>query len=156
MVTSTLANQKKKELPARRQFESVLPYVSGARTKKEKDKILSAAREERLWDLVTQPEVIGFAMTIGGIYASQKIRFVPKTPEGSDIPNEGIQAIATMTSVLLGLGHAGVGDITTATIAGLAGVASAIEGVTEVVEDVTHFEWNPLKWKWPLGPIWNQ
>ena len=97
-------------------------------------------------------------MTIGGIYASQKIRFVPPDPENplNDVANETLQATATATSVLIGLGHAGVGDLTTSIIAGLAGVASVIEGAGEVIEEVTDFEWNPLKWKWPLGPIWNR
>lgn len=55
---------------------------------------------------------------------------MPKSENGSDIANEGIQSIATMTAILMGLGQAGVGDLTTAILAGLGGVASLIEGVS--------------------------
>lgn len=91
-------------------------------------------------------------MTFAGIYVANTIRFAD-----DDIANNMLQATATSAAVLLGLGHAGVGDLTTATIAGLAGVAAAIEGIAAPVEDATGgFSLNPLNWKWPLGPIWNQ
>lgn len=155
VVTTALANQKKRDLPIRKEKESIVPLLAVVDKPKKRKQLIDQAREERIWDLLTQPEVIGLVMTMAGIYASQKIRFV-----ANDAANEGLQGVATSTSILLGLGHAGVGDLTTAIIAGLAGVASVIEGVVPDIGNIDITDpsgdtWNALSWlnpvTWGLG-----
>lgn len=130
-AASALATQQKKQLPARPEVPSSIPYLATAKNKRQRDHILTASREERLWNLITQPEVIGMVMTLAGIYAVQNIKF-----SDNKIANEGLQATATSAAVLMGLGHAGVGDITTTVVAGLAGFSSLAESATEIAKDV--------------------
>jgi len=44
-----------------------------------------------------------------------------------------LQATTTSASVIMGMGYAGVGDLTTAVVAGLAGVASLLEGLPSLL-----------------------
>ena len=103
---------------------SAVAVVSQAKTTKAAKLAMKQAKNERLYDLLTQPEVLGWLMTIGGILAVQNIPFHP-----NKAVNEMLQGTATSATVIMGMGHAGVGDLTTSIIAGLTGVASLMGGV---------------------------
>lgn len=117
-LAGSLRGQSHKEV-SRPASMSVLPVLAQAPDMKRAKYISKQADKERLLAFISQPEILGLIMTLGGIYASQKITF-----SDNKAVNEGIQATATSASVLIGLGHAGVGDLTTAIIAGLAGITS--------------------------------
>ena len=104
----------------RPKVDSAIPALIAA-DKKKYNKIKKEADKERLYNLLTQPEVLGLLITLGGMVASQNIPF-SQDPQA----NEAIKATATSASVLLGLGHAGVGDLTTMIVALGAGGGSLI------------------------------
>lgn len=104
-------------------MESALPVIAAADKKKLK-KILKEADKERLYTLLMQPEVMGLMITLGGIYAANHIPFGSNPAE-----TEALQSIAVTASVLLGLGYAGVGDLTTLIVALGAGGFSLLGGV---------------------------
>lgn len=118
-------DQSRREVSRPSMPESATATIALAKDRKQAKLALDNAREERLMYLLTQPEVIGWLVTIGGIAASQTIPF-----SSNKGVNEMIQGTATTASVLMGLGHAGVGDLTTAVVAGLAGVASVLSGIS--------------------------
>lgn len=80
-------------------------------------------QEQRIYDLLSSPEILGLVMVLAGVYASNHIDF-------SDSPaaNAGLQGTATIAAVLMGLGHAGVGDLTSVAVAGAAGASSLLGG----------------------------
>jgi hypothetical protein len=80
--------------------------------------------QQRLYDLLSSPEILGLAMVIGGMYAANHIEFSPDKAS-----NAGLQGTATMTAVLMGLGHAGVGDMTSLSVAVAAGGSSVLGGL---------------------------
>lgn len=131
MVTSALttlagafSGQTRRDPPQRAQIPSATGAIAMAKDKKTAKLAAKNAREERIWNLLSQPEVLGWMMTIGGILAVQNIPF-----NSDRAINEMLQGAATSATVIMGMGHAGVGDLTTSIIAGLAGVASIMEGV---------------------------
>lgn len=123
-ILSALGNQKSSGAGrSRPQIESAIPAMAAA--DKKRLKILKKEAEaERLYNLLTQPEVLGLLITLGGMAASQYIPF--SSDKGA---NEVLQATATSASVLMGLGHAGVGDLTTAIVALMAGGGSLLGGL---------------------------
>jgi len=110
---------KEKPVRTRPVNESVVPAVIAAKDVKTAKLAIKEAEKERLYNLLMQPEVIGMLMTIAGLVASQRIPF-----SDNEASNEGLQAAMASASVLLGLGHAGVGDMTTSIIAAVAGISS--------------------------------
>lgn len=122
-IGGLFANQSRARGDTNRpQVESALPAIIAA-DKKKTNKVIKQAEKERLYNLVTQPEVLGLLITLGGIFAAQNIPFSQNKAQ-----NEVIQATATSAAVLLGLGHAGVGDLTTAIMAAGAGGGSLLSG----------------------------
>lgn len=78
------------------------------------------AERERMIALVTDPQVMGLLTVIGGLALSTRIPF-----HEDPMTNARIQGVAATCCVLMGLGRAGVGDITTMMVAGGAGLAVA-------------------------------
>lgn len=135
---SALLNQSRKPRVEKPDPVSALPAIAMAPDTKTRNVLRKEADKERLYNFITQPEVLGLAMTIAGIYASQRIKFSDNL-----ITNESIQATATTASILIGLGHAGVGDLTTGIVAGVGGMASltdawtaGAQGIVEEIGDV--------------------
>lgn len=103
---------------------SVVPFMAATKDKKTLKAIKCEADKDRLMYLISQPEIVGLLVTLGGIFAAQNIRFTQ-----DNTSNEAAQAAATSAAIIMGMGHAGVGDLTTAVFAGLGGVASLLSGV---------------------------
>lgn len=104
----------------RPKVDSALPILAAAEKKKLK-KLQKEADREKLYNLLAQPEVLGLVITLGGLFASQVIPF-----SSDRETNMALQSTAATASVLLGLGHAGVGDLTTLIIAAAAGGGSLL------------------------------
>lgn len=79
--------------------------------------------------LLTDPQIMGLICVFGGLYAANTIPW-------SDNPAKrgALSALAGASAVLMGLGRAGVGDLTTLGVATAAGVASALPGDLESVQ----------------------
>lgn len=140
-ILGALSNQSRSRRDLDRPtVESAIPAISSA-DKKRLRKISKEADKERLYNLVTQPEVLGLLITLTGIMASQRMPF-------SDDPqqNEALKAVATSASVLMGLGYAGVGDLTTMIVALGAGGGSLIGSVLPGSGDLFS-SLDPTKWQ---------
>lgn len=122
-ITGALSNQSRREVSGRSQTESALPVLA-ATEKKRLKRLEKQADKERLYNLLQQPEVLGLLMTLGGMLIANNIPFSSNKAE-----NQALQSIGVTSSVLLGLGHAGVGDLTTLAIAAAAGGSSMISGI---------------------------
>lgn len=108
-------------------------YVPPATTKAERKAAklaLANAREERLFYLLSQPEVIGLVTVFAGLFAANKIPFSPDPPS-----NAALQGLAATTAILMGLGHAGVGDTTTLSMATIGGTATFVGGLAGAEPD---------------------
>lgn len=120
-IGSALSNQSRsRQVSSRPEVQSAIPAIMAA-DKKRLKKIEKEAARERLYNLLTQPEVLGLIITLGGMIAAQNIPF-----SGDPQKNEVLKATATSASVLLGLGYAGVGDLTTLLVAAGAGGGSLV------------------------------
>jgi len=81
------------------------------------------AEQERILALISDPQVMGLITVFGGLAAANMI------PWSADPgKRNALAGIAAMSAVLMGLGRAGVGDLTTMVVAGGAGAASALGG----------------------------
>jgi hypothetical protein len=129
-ATSALSNQQKRS-PERQPMPSVSTAMSLGKTPKESRAMAKAARDDQLIYLLSQPEIVGLLVTIAGIYASQNIKFTDNV-----VANEGMQSISTMASVLIGLGYAGVGDLTTLLAAAIAGGVSLTDAFANIGGDI--------------------
>lgn len=147
-VLGALAGQSKRDVARERpQIPSTALALASVDNPKMANKVLKAAREDRLYSILAQPEILGFIMLLAGIALSNNIPF-----SSDEAENNLLQGIATTASVVLALGYAGVGDLTALSVAVASGGASILGGlVGEAGSDIV----NPFKWKWPLGPIWN-
>lgn len=144
-IASAFSNQSRSRSNIDRpKIDSILPVLAAV-DKKKFTKLKKEANNERIYNFLMQPEVLGLAITLGGMYMSNKIRFAK-----DNIANAALQSTATTTSVLLGLGYAGVGDLTTAAIAVTAGGASLfgplLGDVGEVTGDILG-TFDPTKWE---------
>jgi hypothetical protein len=81
------------------------------------------AQEERLMALLTDPQIMGLLTVLGGLYVSNKI---PWTEDPG--ARARISGVAAAACVVMGLGRAGVGDMTTLAVATVAGAATASSG----------------------------
>ena len=144
-AAGALGSQSKRERSPRLPIASSTSALVSAPDKRSAKIALQNAREERIYDLLSQPEVLGFAMTFAGIAAAQMVPF-----SEDKLANESIQAVATSCAVLMGLGYAGVGDLTTTVVAGLAGAASLTQLAQDVANGITEGVTAPL-----LNPITN-
>lgn len=122
-LISSFANQNRSGGSAgsrRPVTESAIPVMAAA-DKKRLKQIRDEADKERLYNLLVQPEILGMVITLGGIFASNRLSFASNKER-----NAVLQSVATTASVLLGLGYAGVGDLTTLIIAAGAGGGSLL------------------------------
>jgi len=145
-IGGLLGQQSHREVKDRPSVPSAIAVVGSVKDKKTSKRISQQAREERLWALLTQPEVVGMVMTFAGVIAANNIPF-----SGDEKQNDLLQGIMTTASVAMGLGYAGVGDLTGLAVAVSAGGASVLGSLVEGGADAV----NPFNWKWPLGPVWN-
>lgn len=123
-VLSALGNQgSRRSEVTRPSMEPVIPSFLAADKKKLK-KLEKQINDQRLYTLLMQPEVLGLMITLGGMFAAG---YIPFGKKGSE--REALQSIAVTASVLLGLGYAGVGDLTTLIIALGAGGFSLLGGL---------------------------
>lgn len=76
------------------------------------------AREERLYAVLTDPQVMGALVVVVGLLASSRIPFHP-----DPVTNARIQGVSGAACVLMGLGRAGVGDLTSLVFASGAGLS---------------------------------
>lgn len=87
----------------------------------------SNADAERILALLTDDQLMGLLVVFGGLWAAQKIPW-----SENETTNAALTGAASTAAVLMGLGRAGVGDMTTlmlATGAGLGSVAGEISGL---------------------------
>lgn len=133
-LTGALKGQSRRDLP-RPSVESANHALAVVQDKKSREKILQNAREERLFNLISQPEVLGTVLTFAGVLAANRIRF-----SNDKLSNGLTQGAMSSASVLMGLGYAGVGDLTTAIVALTAGIGSIsdeiFEGIGDIVDNV--------------------
>ena len=130
-LSSVFGNQSRRDTE-RPQIASALPAIAAAPDAKRAKRIEKSADKERIYNLLSQPEVLGFMMTFAGITAAQLIPF-----SSNKVANEAIQATATTASVIMGMGYAGVGDLTTLTVAALAGAGSLTDLFSDFGADLT-------------------
>lgn len=143
-VAGLFGNQTRRQVQ-RQVMPSSTAIVATAKDRKTANMIRKEADKERLFAFISQPEIMGLAITFGGVYLANKIRF-----SHNEAQNDLLQGILTTASVLEGCGHAGVGDMSSLSLAISAGGASVLGSI---VGDDANL--NPFTWKWPLGPIWN-
>lgn len=108
----------------RHQDQSTLAIAMAKDTKAAK-----AAREnadkERLMAILMDPQIMGLLTVFGGLLAANHIPWT-----GDPEARARIAGVAAAAAVLMGLGRAGVGDLTTLGVATAAGVAVGMEGIT--------------------------
>jgi len=142
-IGGLLGNQSRRISAVRPEVPSAIAVVGTSKDAKTSKRISRQAREERLWALLTQPEVIGYMMAIGGLVAVNNIPF-----SGNEEKNAYLQGLASTMSVLMGLGYAGVGDLASLSIALMAGGGSLFSNIMGSSGDIG--EWyryvNPIGW----------
>lgn len=114
------------------------------------------AREERLHALLSDPQIMGLLVTIGGVALATNAPF-----HRNKVVNAQLQALTAAAAVLMGLGRAGVGDLTTLTIAAGTAAAVAPAGLGDSLEDalsvitgpgqtVGQWLWQAISWANPF------
>jgi len=116
-VLSAFGNQTKRQVE-RPVYQSSLPALAAA-DKKHLAKLRKEASSERFYNLISQPEILGFVMAFGGLLAANNIPF-----SDDEEKNILLQGIASTLSVAMGMGYAGVGDLTSLSVALAAGAGS--------------------------------
>jgi len=149
-ILGAFGSQGKREPGSRDPLPSAVNAVIAAPDLKRAKLAKKTAQQERLLSVLTQPEVLAMVLTFAGVIAANKIPF-----SSNEAENNLLQGIMTTTSVVMGCGYAGVGDLTSLSLGISAGGASILSGLIGDVLDDTGGSLNPFKWKWPLGPIWN-
>jgi len=148
-VLSAFGNQSKRQVE-RHPMPTSLAVIGTAKDNKTAKRISREADKERLYAILTQPEILGMLLTFGGVILANNIPFSQDKAE-----NDLLQGIMTTASVVMGCGYAGVGDLTSLSLAVSAGGASILSSLVSDVVDDAGGAINPFNWKWPLGPIWN-
>lgn len=106
--------------------------IAQAKDRRERAALVRNAREERLVSVLTDPNVMGAATVLVGLMLSARLPF--HEDPGT---NARLRGLAAASMVLMGLGRAGVGDMTSLVVAsgvGLSLVAS--EGIDNLVPDI--------------------
>lgn len=122
---SALANQSRQiasRSPGR--VDTTTGIIASASNAKVAREAKENASQERWLYFLTQPEILDLAILIAGLYASNRITF----SKDNNIQNELMQSLAMTGSILIALGHAGVGDLTTSAVASTAGVGNMVTG----------------------------
>lgn len=132
---------------ARPQYSSAAPAMAAAKDSRTANKIAKEAAQERFYTLLSQPEVLGYLMALGGLIISNKIPFSDDHEK-----NTVLQAISSTMTVAMGMGFAGVGDLTSLSVAMAAGGGSLIGGLVDLNVDLPNVSdiWDKLN---PLSPI---
>lgn len=120
-VLGALGNQRSSvaaAAPAGR-LESSTAAIALAPTNQARRAAAANADKERLFALLTDPQILGLLTVFGGLLVANKIRF-----SDNYLANKGLRSMATASSILLGLGRAGVGDLTCMSMAAAAGAIS--------------------------------
>lgn len=120
------SNQSRRNVE-RQHIPSAVDSMALAKDSKTARRIAKQQREERLFALLNQPEVLGLIMLFGGIFVANNIPF-SKDPEADKF----LKAVATTGSVAVSMGHAGVGDMTGLSVATLAGGASLLGSLVDM------------------------
>lgn len=118
-ITQAFGNQGRSPLAqVQPRVDTSTAAIAQARDRKERRDLMRNAREERLYALLTDPQVIGAVVVLGGLMVSARAPF-------HDDPgtNARLRGIAAASTTLMGLGRAGVGDLTSLMVAGMAGGA---------------------------------
>lgn len=118
-------SQQSKSQRTVEQLPSSTEKIASAQQKKIAELAYKNAREERLLHFIEQPQILGLFMTFAGVLIAQTVKFTD-----DKFANEIVQSAMTTTSVLMGLGYAGVGDLTTLAVAGMAGIGSLLDIAT--------------------------
>ncbi len=108
----------------RYQDQSTLAIATAKDAKTAKAASKNASRE-RLMAVLMDPQVMGLLTVFGGVFAATKIPWT-----GNREANARIAGVTAAAAVLMGLGRAGVGDLTTLGVATAAGVAVGAPGLT--------------------------
>lgn len=149
-LLGAFSGQSRKAPANRPVIDSAIPAIAATNNPRVANKIRKEAQQERLFNLLSQPEVLGYVMALGGLILSNNIPF-----SGDAEKNTFIQAIASTLSVAMGMGYAGVGDLTSLSVAIAAGSGSLLGGLIDLREianiDVGDF-WDNVN---PLAPIWS-
>jgi len=146
-LLTAFAGQSRRDVSKDRpQIPSTALALAGVQDAKLAKKVLKAAKEDRLYALLAQPEILGFIMLLAGLAISNNIPF-----SGDKETNIYLQGVATTATTLLSLGYAGVGDITTTAVALMAGGGSIFGNILGSTGDIGDIgEWyryvNPLGW----------
>ena len=128
-LLGAFSGQSHREPIERPQIQSALPALAQTTNTRTANKIRKEAREERLYNALMQPEVLGFAMALGGLAIANNIPF-----SSDQDKNTILQAIASTMSVAMGMGYAGVGDLTSLSVALAAGSGSLFGGLLDFDE----------------------
>lgn len=123
-IGSALTNQSRSPVAeqARHQDTSTTAIAMAGSTKARKA-ALKNADKERMMALLTDPQVMGLLVTFGGLFAAQVIPW-----SENERRRTALAALASSSAVLMGLGRAGVGDLTSLMVAAGAGGAVAATG----------------------------
>jgi len=140
-LLGALTNQSRREV-SRGEYIPQLPALAAA-DKQSLSKLRKEADKERLYQFLAQPEIVGFLMAFAGLIASNRIPF-----SDDEEKNAVLQAIASTMSVAMGMGYAGVGDLTSLSVAIAAGGGSLLGGLIDLPGGGTGGEW----WKY-LNPL---
>jgi len=119
-VSSLLGAQSR--LPARpdrQNFQSALPSMVAAGDTKTRKAIRDEAFQERIYTILSQPEVMAMVMGLAGIVVANRIPYTPNAEA-----NTLLASTATIMVVCMACGYAGVGDLTSLAIALMAGGGS--------------------------------
>jgi len=119
-LLGALSSQPRKEVP-RPVVDSATNALALTSDKKIQKILLKNAREERIYNLLMQPEIMGLAIFFLGLLLANNIPF-----SKDEQVNNYLQGIATTGSTAIGMGYAGVGDLTSLAVALAAGAASII------------------------------
>ena len=83
---------------------------------------LKNAQQERVLALLSDPQVMGLLITFGGVLAAQYIPWAENPKRRA-----ALTALTTSSAVLMGLGRAGVGDLTSLTMAAAAAAVTGLD-----------------------------
>ena len=85
------------------------------------------ANQERMWQLLSDPALLGALVAVGGIMLTQRMTF-----SGDASANEDLRALATASVVLIGTSRAGLGGTSSALLAAGAGIAGSGQTVANL------------------------
>lgn len=131
-LTSAFGNQSRApagSAPAR--VDTSTAALAGARDEKHLRAMARNADKERMLAVLTDPQVMGLLVTFGGLALATRIPF-----HENKKTNRNLQGIAAASAVLMGLGRAGVGDLTTLALATGTGTAIVLGAPMESAGDV--------------------